>query len=141
MQDYYRVLAIDFGKKRVGLAISDLMRIIVKPLEYILVNENTDLIENIAKIVEQENVKKIILGIPEKNVSNSNLVDDINEFAGKLREKFSFEVILVDESFSSQKAVETMLATGKKKKYRQEKGHTDSFSAAIILKEFLENEI
>lgn len=141
MDNYYRILALDYGKKRIGLAITDLMRIVVNTLEHIQNNELTLTMNKINNIINSENVKKIIVGCPIENKNNKDIVEEINIFVEKLKENPSIEVFIVDESFSSIKAVEKMVEVGKKKKFRAKKGNIDSFAAAIILEEYLQNEI
>lgn len=140
MDNYYRYLAIDYGRKRIGLANTDLMRIVVSIMEHI---ENIDIDQSVNKLVEivnKNNVKKIILGCPIENAQNKAIVEEINLFASKIKEKLTVECVIVDESFSSKRAVEKMVEVGKKKKYRASKGNVDSFAAAIILEEYLQNE-
>jgi putative Holliday junction resolvase len=140
MDNYYRFLAIDYGRKRIGMANTDLMRIVVSTLEHI---DNIDIDQSVSKVVDivnSSNVKKIIIGCPIENVQNKAIVEEINLFVAKIKEKLSVECIIVDESFSSKRAVEKMVEVGKKKKYRASKGNVDSFAAAIILEEYLQNE-
>lgn len=140
MNNLYRILAIDYGKRRVGIAVTDPMRIIVQPKEHIINNDKEQLLTQINLYINTENVGKIVLGCPEKNNQNANLVEEILKFSKSLSELSKKEIVIVDESYSSVKAVDKMIETGKKKKFRSQKGNVDSFAAAIILEEYLQNE-
>lgn len=140
MNNLFRILAIDYGKKRVGIAVTDPMRIIVQPKEHIINNDKEQLVNQIYSYINTENVGKIVLGCPEKNNQNAALVDEIIEFSKSLSELSKKEIVIVDESFTSVKAVDKMIESGRKKKFRSQKGNVDSFAAAIILEEYLQNE-
>ncbi len=140
MTDYYRIMAIDYGRKRIGIAVTDLMRIIVQAKEHILNTNEEDVLNKINSFVISENIEKIVLGCPEENKQNESLVKEINNFSLKLLELCKKEIVIVDESYSSVKAMDKMIESGKKKKYRSQKGNIDSFAAAIILEEYLQNE-
>jgi putative Holliday junction resolvase len=134
-----RLAGIDFGKKRVGLAICDELHITVTP-KLVLDYTSPNFWDQILRFFTDERVSVIILGIPYRHDnSETELMQEIKEFAEQLYEKTNMEVILRDEAFTSVEAVSTMISIGKKKKDRSRKGSKDMIAAAIILRDFLEN--
>ncbi len=132
-----RILAIDYGQKRVGLAVSDPMQIIANSLETVSAHEALNFIKN---YVEREKVDKFVVGLPKQmNGTDSQSMEYITPFVKKMREMFpDIELIYVDERFTSVLAHKTMLDGGLKKKDRQNKGLVDRISATIILQTYLE---
>ncbi|MFD2521136.1 Holliday junction resolvase RuvX [Emticicia soli] len=131
-----RLLAIDYGAKRTGIAVSDPLQIIASALE--TVPSNT-LIEYLKKYIQSEPVEAFIVGMP-KNLDGSET--DGTVYVKRLLEelKANFPTIpvhLQDERFTSKMAVQTMIAGGMKKKDRQIKGNVDKISAVIILQGFM----
>lgn len=131
-----RLLAIDYGAKRTGIAVSDPLKIIASALE--TVPSNT-LIEYLKKYIQSESVEAFIVGMP-KNLDGSET--DGTVYVKRLLEelKTNFPTIpvhLQDERFTSKMAVQTMIAGGMKKKDRQVKGNIDKISAVIILQGFM----
>lgn len=138
MSEYYRILSIDYGKKRIGLAMTDLMRVIVTPYKTIENKSVKEFISIVSNICIDENVKVIVLGCPTLNEQNKDLVAEINEINALLKEVNSeIKVYIQDESYSSQKALSKMIEAGKNKNFRKKKENMDSFAAAIILEDFL----
>lgn len=133
-----RIAAIDYGKRRIGLALSDELHIIAQP-KTAFENIKDETLPLIADYIRQNNVGLILVGVPFRNDDKNNkLINEIRTFIKHISEMTQVNVIERDESFSSQKAKETMINIGKKQKYRQHKENTDMFAAAIILKEFLD---
>lgn len=131
-----RLLAIDYGAKRTGIAVSDPLQIIASALE--TVPSNT-LIDYLKKYIQSEPVEAFIVGMP-KNLDGSET--DGTAYVKRLLEelKTNFPTIpvhLQDERFTSKMAVQTMIAGGMKKKDRQIKGNVDKISAVIILQGFM----
>lgn len=138
MSEYYRILSIDYGKKRIGLAKTDLMRVIVTPYKTIENRGLEEFLSLMSNICIDENVKVIVLGCPTLNEQNKDLVDEIKEISILLKEVNSeIKVYIQDESYSSQKALNKMIEAGKNKNFRKKKENMDSFAAAIILEDFL----
>lgn len=132
-----RVLAIDYGSKRVGLAVTDPLQMIATALETIA---NEKIFAYLGAYIQKEEVELFVLGMP-KNLDNSDTdaTKAVQEFAQKLEEKFpNIPVELEDERFTSKIALEAMIRGGTKKKYRQNKGNLDKVSAVIILQSYLE---
>ncbi len=132
-----RILSIDYGQKRVGIAVTDMMQMIAGPLRTVHVK---DIWIFLAEYLNTEEVEKIIVGYPTKMDNEaSGAVRFINPFVKKLKKEYpAIEVILVDERFTSQMAIQAMIDGGMKKKDRQNKANVDKISAAIILQSFLE---
>ncbi|NMC98502.1 MAG: Holliday junction resolvase RuvX [Bacteroidales bacterium] len=133
-----RVLAIDYGQKRVGIAVSDLLHISANGLTTLSVNEVFPFLE---KYLVQENVESIVVGFPRQmNGKESESMKYIRPFVTKLSLKFpQIELIYEDERFTSVLAHKTMLEGGLKKKDRQNKALVDKISATIILQSYLES--
>ncbi|MCX7797313.1 MAG: Holliday junction resolvase RuvX [Melioribacter sp.] len=131
-----RILAVDFGEKRIGLAVTDPLNIFAYPL--VTLQNNKDLWKELEKIIENYNVKKIILGNPIKeNGQESKIFPLILKFKNELEKKFNIPVELVDERYTSSIAQKRIVETVKSKKKRKEKGLLDRNSAAVLLEDYL----
>ncbi len=133
-----RILAIDYGAKRTGLAVTDPIGIIASPLDYIPSHELESFLKG---YFEKEDVEKVIIGMP-KNLdgSDTNATPIVQSFVNRFKKVFpTKELILHDERFTSKMAQDAMLTGGMKKKDRQEKGNVDKISATIILQSYLES--
>ena len=131
-----RIMAIDFGQKRVGLAVTDENKIIATALATVHVK---DVIPYLKSYIEQEDVECIVVGDPRQmNNKASESVKYINPFVNKLRHEFP-EIIIdrYDERFTSKMAFQSMLESGMKKKERQNKDNIDKISAVIILQSYM----
>lgn len=133
-----RILAIDYGRKRTGLAVTDPMQIIANGLTTVATHELVDFIQ---KYVCQEKVERIIIGHPKQmNYEDSENMKNIIPFMNRLKKLLpEIPVELVDERFTSVLAHQAMLAGGLKKKDRQNKALVDEISATIILQSYLES--
>lgn len=132
-----RILAIDYGKKRTGLAVSDPLRIIAGPLETV---ESENLLAFLKQYTEKEPVDEFVIGMP-KQMSNvdSELAPHVRKFILKLKETFPDKPVFeVDERFTSAIAKQSMIAGGMKKKDRQVKANVDKISAVLILQSYME---
>jgi putative Holliday junction resolvase len=132
-----RLLAIDYGKVRTGLAVTDPLKIIATALDTV---KSPELLAYLKKYTEQEAVEVFVLGLPISLKSEDTPTTAmVREFAVKLQEAFpEIPVKLVDERFTSKMAMDSMIASGTKKKDRQIKGNTDKVSAVIILQSFMQ---
>ena len=133
-----RIIAIDYGTKRIGLAVTDPMQIFASPLAAVSPGEFDKFIEDYLKA---EEVEAFVIGYPvQMNNLPSKSVKYINPFIRKLKKAFPEKKFhLVDERFTSQIALRTMLDGGVKKRDRQNKSMVDKISASIILQSFLDN--
>jgi putative Holliday junction resolvase len=131
-----RILAIDPGGRRVGLALSDPLRIIASPYETLLIKGNEDAIRQILAVIEKEQVTEIVVGLPMRPGSQkSEQTKRVETFIAELKAKVTQPVFIIDESYSSVEAEESLHQMGKK--VGQDKGAVDRIAAAIILKHHL----
>ncbi len=131
-----RLLAIDYGLKRTGIAVTDPLRIIATPLETVPTSE---LIHFLSTYVQKENVDEFIVGMPTTLLNeDSQIAPMVKKFVENLKAKFPEKPVhLADERFTSSMAMQAMIDGGMKKKDRQVKGNVDKISATIILQSFL----
>ena len=132
-----RILAIDYGTKRVGLAVTDPLKIIASPLETV---HSKDILSYLKNYFQQEDVEAIVLGMP-KNLNNkaTHATKHVVQFKYQLLKTFpNMPIHLMDERFTSSLALDAMISGGSTKKQRQEKGNIDKISAAIILQDFMQ---
>lgn len=131
-----RILAIDYGQKRVGFAATDELRICANSLETVHVTKAFDFIK---AYVGKEKVDIIVVGEPKKmDNTNSESARFIEPFVNRLRKEFpEMEIVRVDERFTSKMAFQTMIDAGLKKKSRQNKELVDKISATIILQSYM----
>jgi putative Holliday junction resolvase len=134
-----RLLALDYGTKRVGIAVTDELQLIASGLCTIRTHDCMDfLIEYLSK----ESVSTIVMGMP-KNLRNQNTdaTPYVKGFAKQIRKQFpEMKVELIDERFTSKIAFQSMIDSGLKKKARQDKALIDEVSATLILQSYLEQQ-
>ncbi len=132
-----RILAIDYGKKRIGLAVSDPMQLIANRLTTI---PSHTIWEFLSDYFMKENVETVVVGYPRQmNNEASDAVRYINPFLKKFQIKYpGVKLELQDERFTSKMAFQTMIDGGLKKQKRQDKSIIDGVSATIILQGYLE---
>ena len=135
-----RILAIDYGQKRVGLAVTDPMQITANGLDTVLSHEIFDYLQH---YIDREPVEKFVVGLPRQmNGMDSASMQYIQPFVTGLQRKFpDIELVYVDERFTSVLAHQTMFDASLKKKDRQNKELVDKISATIILQSYLESRI
>ena len=131
-----RLLAIDFGTKRTGIAITDEMQIIASGLTTV---STKDLISFLKDYFAKEDVELIVIGEPkQKDGTHSDVEVCIKNFIIKLVKAFPTLIIeRMDERFTSKIALKTMIESGLSKKKRQNKSLVDEISATIILQDYL----
>ncbi len=130
-------MAIDYGAKRTGLAITDEMKMIASGLTTV---ESNVIFTFLKKYFTAEKVEKVLVGEPRQmNNQPSQSAEIINLFVQKFETEFpAIPVIRVDERFTSKMAVQTMIASGMKKKQRQNKALIDEIAATIMLQDYLQ---
>ena len=131
-----RILALDFGTKRTGIAVTDELQIIASGLTTVPTSE---LMQFLEKYFSAEDVELVLLGEP-KQMNNTASESEVNigEFLKKFAEKFpQMKVERVDERFTSKMAFQSMIDSGLKKKQRKNKALVDEISATIILQSYL----
>lgn len=133
-----RIMAIDYGLKRTGIAVTDPMKMIASGLQTVATHQIFDFLKD---YFLKESVSEIVVGYPRKlNNQPSESVKYINPFVKKLERIYpDKKIVLVDERFTSKIAFQSMIEAGLKKKQRQNKELVDQISAALILQGYLES--
>ena len=133
-----RILAIDYGKKRTGIAVTDELQLIANGLTTVA---TATLVDFILDYVKREPVERIIVGLPKQmNNTPSENMCRIEPFVNRLRKLLpNIPVEYVDERFTSVLAHQAMLDGGLKKKDRQRKELVDEISATIILQSYMDS--
>lgn len=131
-----RILALDYGLKRTGIAVTDELQIIASGLTTVASEE---VISFLKKYFAQENVSKVLIGEPKQmNGQPSESTEIIEKFALKFAQEFpDVKVERVDERFTSKLAFQSMIDSGLKKKQRQNKALIDEIAATIMLQDYL----
>lgn len=123
-----RILGIDFGIAKIGLAITE--NDLARPLGVIKNHQKT--LSRIARLVKEEQIEKIVIGVSEGKIGQK-----AKEYGEKLRKMTGLKLAFQDETLTTKEAIGKMIEAGKRKKYRQEK--EDAFAAAIILQAYLDS--
>ncbi|MEM1327862.1 MAG: Holliday junction resolvase RuvX [Bacteroidota bacterium] len=131
-----RILAVDYGTKRSGVAVTDILQITANGLAALPTAELLDFLDNYCRT---EDVEEIVLGYPtHADGTPTFLVDAILKLKAELEKRFSdIPVILHDERFTSVEAKAVILKSGAKKKKRRDKSLVDKVSAVLILQDYL----
>lgn len=131
-----RIVALDFGLKRTGIAMTDELQIIASPLTTV---DSAELMFFLKDLLLKNKVDTIVLGEPKKlNNEDTHITQNVYLLKEALEKEFPVQKIeLVDERFTSKIAMQSMIDSGMKKKQRQEKGTVDRISAAIILQSYM----
>ncbi|MEM9674455.1 MAG: Holliday junction resolvase RuvX [Cyclobacteriaceae bacterium] len=134
-----RLVGIDYGLKRVGIAVTDPLQIIATPLETI---PTSQVINYLKQYCQNETVDAFVVGLPRKlDNSDTHATQPAKTFAKQLKKQFTQPIYWEDERFTSKMALDAMIAGGTTKKYRREKGNIDKVSATIILQSYLESKV
>jgi putative holliday junction resolvase len=133
-----KILAIDFGLKRTGIALSDESKIFAFGHETI---DSKELMNYLIQIVPREKIDTIVLGEPKRlNNTDTHISENVRLLKNVLIEKFSaLKIVAMDERFTSKMASQSISMMGKNKNAYQNKGLVDKVSATIILQSYLEN--
>lgn len=133
-----RILAVDYGEKRIGLALSDPMQIISKPFKTLLFKSKLNMVENLLEIIHEQNVGLVILGLPlgaEGQETKKTL--ETRKMGEFLQEQLPVPVILWDERFSTVEANRELKKMGYD--YIKAREFVDAVAASMILRSYLEN--
>lgn len=132
-----KIIALDIGGKRTGIAETDPLQMIASPKETVATEE---LATYLKKWLAEEEIEAIVLGEPlALDGGDSHNSQRVREWHSKLQKSFpNIRIVLQDERFSSKMAQQAQIASGMKKKKRREKGSLDPISAAIILNDYLQ---
>lgn len=132
-----RILAIDYGLKRVGLALTDPLLTFAYPYKTLINNER--FLSELENLIYEKEVTTILLGIPlDMGQKNVDIRKAILTFKATIEKRFGLPVILRDESYSSELAKKRVLESTPKKSARRNKGLIDKNAAALLLEEYLE---
>ena len=133
-----RILAIDYGRKRVGIAVTDPLKIIANGLTTV---KSCDVLKFLSDYLSKETVELIVVGLPKTmNNEESDSMQYIKPFVEKLKKQHpNVPIEMYDERFTSVLAHKAMLEGGLKKKERQNKALVDEISSTIILQSFMES--
>ena len=132
-----RLLAIDYGEKRLGLAISDPNQIISKPLKTIILSDSQYIYNELEKIISDYEIQKLIIGLPlGMDGKNTQQTSKVEAFKENLQNKISIPVILFDERLSSVSAKKSLISQGIKTGHNKSK--IDQTAAAIFLQHYLD---
>lgn len=133
-----RILAIDYGKRKTGIAVTDPLQIIANGLTTVPTHEIMTFLDN---YFQKESVEMVVIGYPTQTTGEeSESMRYITPFVNRLKNKYpNLPVEWVDERFTSKMAFQTMIDAGLKKSDRQNKNLVDQISATIILQSYLES--
>lgn len=136
-----RILGIDYGERRIGIAVTDPLMIFVSPLATL--QNDINFWANFEKLISEYELEKIILGYPYKeDGSKWQVTEKIEKFAEELKKRLKIEVIFMDERYTSELAKSRIIESVTKRSKRRDKGLLDKNAAAIILEDYLkENNI
>lgn len=138
MNNSGRILGIDYGAKRVGIAVSDPMQIIAQGIST-LPNDST-LLKRIGDLISQMSVKEVVIGKPLKlDGKSGESADAVSNFAKKLRNTFHVKVVEWDERFTSTIARQTQIELGVGRKARRKKENIDKLASQLILQSYLDS--
>jgi len=130
-----KIVAIDFGLKRTGLAMTDDNAIIASPLTTV---DSASLMEFLIQLTSKESISTMVLGLPTRlDGSDTHITENVRLLKGVLEKQFPvIKIDLQDERFSSSRAMETIHMAGKKKQMK-EKSLVDKLAATLILQDYL----
>jgi putative Holliday junction resolvase len=132
-----RILSIDYGTKRTGLAVTDPQQIIATALETV---ETARLIPYLKTYFEKEAVGEVVIGMPKQlNNQDSTTAPNVRLFIEQFKKSFPTKpIVTIDERFTTSIAQQAMIMGGMKKKDRQVKGQADKISAVLILQDYMQ---
>jgi putative holliday junction resolvase len=133
-----RIIGIDYGRKRIGVAYSDPLRITAQPLTTVVLKTEGEAVNRVCDVLKKEDVELVVVGLPVSlsGGTGGQMADEIRQFAAGL-EKRGYHVVFEDERFTSAEAMATMRRAGKKEK--QMRGKTDVIAAQLILQGYLDS--
>jgi putative Holliday junction resolvase len=133
-----RILAIDMGERRIGLAVSDPLGITAQGLPTIDTRKTKDVLSYIQNIINEKKVSKVVVGMPKNMDSSIGFKgEEVRKFIQKLSQKIKIEVIAWDERLTSVESLRSMREMGTKQK---EKETVDRISATLILQNYLDSQ-
>ena len=140
-----RVVAIDFGRRRVGVAISDRSGTLARPLETIPVGSDADAVDRVARRIdalaaEEDGVATVVVGLPTRlDGSASEATSAVVQFIDRLRQRIAVPIVTEGERLSSREAESRLAAT--ERDWRRRKTRLDAAAAAVFLQDYLDRHI
>ncbi len=133
-----RIVALDYGLKRTGIAATDPLQIIASPVTTVATKE---LFTYLKEYIEREDVDTLVIGMPKRlDDTDTHSTREVVKFITEFKSKFpQIELVEEDERFTSKMAVQAMVAGGMKKKDRRKKENVDKISAVLILQSYLDS--
>lgn len=132
-----RVLGIDYGSKRVGLAMSDPLRVLAGPVG--TWDNDSTLVERLAALITAEGVTMVVVGMPyAPDGGKGAKAREVDGFIAQLKRHHAVPVVAWDESFTSVEAHRAIIAGGRGRKKRRDKGAVDVMAARLLLQQFLD---
>lgn len=137
-QTIKRILGIDWGEKRIGVAVSDPLFLTAQPLTTIQCSDFAGILEQLRLLIEEKNVEKIVIGLPKMlSGVEKEIAQNVLEFARNLRENLEhIEVITWDERFTTVQAEKILIEAGMRREKRKKK--IDQLSATIMLQSYID---
>jgi putative Holliday junction resolvase len=131
-----RILAIDYGRKRIGLALSDELGLTAQPLSTLIHSNRRDDLRRLREICRKHEVGRIVVGHPLHMTGEAGeMAEEAKRFAARLEKDLRLEVVLVDERLTSWEAEQLMAAANSKS--RRKSKHIDDVAAAVLLRDYL----
>lgn len=131
-------MSVDYGRRRIGLAVTDEEGCCVRGLGVIDRKKVQNCTEKLVTIINEEHPAELVFGLPlDIDDQETTMSREVRRFAAQIKEKCGLPIHFIDESFTSQKAAQLMLY--RKKKERRNKGLSDRIAACLILQTFLED--
>jgi len=131
-----RILAIDYGRKRIGLALSDELGLTAQPLATLIHKNRRDDLRHLREICRQHQVGRIVVGYPLHITGEAGeMAEEAKRFAARTEKGLRIEVVLVDERLTSWEAEQLMTAASSKS--RRKNKHVDDIAAAVLLRDYL----
>ncbi len=133
-----RILALDYGKVRCGLAVSDPLKMIANGLDTV---GRKDLNDELSRLLKEYEIERLVIGEPKRHSGESSEVErDIQKLIRTLQSNHpDLPISRMDERFTSKMAMDAMITMGATRKQRQQKGNIDKISATLILQDYLNN--
>jgi len=132
-----RILAVDYGEKRIGLAVSDELGITASPLTTLMHRSDEETVRHIAQLASKLKVAQIVIGLPRRtDAQEGEMERRVKAFAEKLRQAVSVPIVLFDERFTTRIAEQVLLEADLSR--RKRKQVRDRLAAVILLQSFLE---
>ncbi len=133
-----RMLGIDYGSERIGVALSDPLGILAQP--HLTLRNDAGAIDHVKELVASESVRLVVVGMPlNLKGEKGKKAQEVESFVERLRAAIDAEIVLWDERFTTTMAHQSLLAMGTSKRSRQaDKGRVDAMAAAILLQSYLD---